>query len=149
MASSIRTTFIAGLAAATVCNAAAISRDIAGDNSWHRFVRSPSSPILKPHSILSANTTGNVINPSGLLDVNGKPTVLTRHKGDDAPSLVVDFGQNVVGIVSISFAGSSNSSDGYPGLKLAFSETQQYLTDTSDFTRSDNLPAVCGRNAST
>ncbi|KAJ5125473.1 hypothetical protein N7526_007650 [Penicillium atrosanguineum] len=129
-----------------VCNAAAISRDIAGDDSWHRFVRSPSSPILKPYSILSANTTGAVINPSGLLDGNGNPTVLTRNEGDDVPSLVVDFGQNVVGIVSISFAGSTNSSEGYPGLKLAFSETQQYLTNTSDFTRSDNLPAIAVAN---
>jgi hypothetical protein len=29
-----------------------------------------------------------------------------------------------------------------PGLELAFSETQEYLTDTSDFTRSDNGDAI-------
>ncbi|KAJ5716831.1 hypothetical protein N7488_002477 [Penicillium malachiteum] len=68
--------------------------------------------------------------------------MLTRNEGDtDIPSLVFDFGQNVVGILSINFAGSSNSSEGFPGLKLAFSETQQYLTNVSDFTRSDNMGA--------
>lgn len=139
---------IAGLAAGTVCNAAAVHRDTSGGDSWHRFVRSPSNPIVKPHSILSANTTGDVTNPSGLLGGNGNPTVMTRKEGDMPPSLVVDFGQDVVGIVSISFAGSTNSTEGFPGLKLAFSETQQYLTNTSDFTRSDNLPVVCQDEAS-
>lgn len=138
---------IAGLTAGTVCNAVAVHKDTSGDD-WHRFVRSPSNPTVKPHGILSANTTGDVTNPSGLLGGNGNPTVMTRKEGDMPPSLVVDFGQNVVGIVSISFAGSTNSTEGFPGLKLAFSETQQYLTNTSDFTRSDNLPAVCQDEAS-
>jgi hypothetical protein len=52
-----------------------------------------------------------------------------------APSVVVDFGQDVVGYPRLKLAGASAND---PGLELAFSETQQYLTNTSDFTRSDN-----------
>jgi hypothetical protein len=52
-----------------------------------------------------------------------------------APSVVVDFGKDVVGYPRLELDGASAND---PGLELAFSETQQYLTDTSDFTRSDN-----------
>jgi Bacterial alpha-L-rhamnosidase 6 hairpin glycosidase domain len=50
------------------------------------------------------------------------------------PSLVVDFGQDVVGYTKIRFAWAS---DNNPGVRLAFSETTEYLTDRSDFARSD------------
>ncbi|KAJ5805263.1 hypothetical protein N7474_011150 [Penicillium riverlandense] len=133
---------LAALLAASVGCAAFDKRTIAlGDRSWHEYVRSPKTSIVKPKTILAANTTGDVSNPGGMLGGNQSPTVLTRKQAsDDIPSVIVDFGQNVVGIVAISFAGSTNSSAGFPGLKLAFSETQQYLTNVSDFTRSDNLP---------
>ena len=51
------------------------------------------------------------------------------------PSVTVDFGINVVGYPRIAFAWASNNN---PGVRLAFSETTQYLTDRSDFARSDN-----------
>lgn len=53
-----------------------------------------------------------------------------------APTIVLDFGINVVGYPIISFGGAS---DNHPGVRLAFSETLTYLTDISDFTRSDNV----------
>jgi hypothetical protein len=52
------------------------------------------------------------------------------------PAVVVDFGKPVVGFLSISFAGASNNR---PGIRLAFSEMTEYLTDVSDFTRSYNV----------
>ena len=58
------------------------------------------------------------------------------------PTIVVDFGINVVGFPQISFGGASTN---HPGVRLAFSETLEYLTEISDFTRSDNVrfhPAV-------
>jgi hypothetical protein len=132
------------LALVAGCSAGVVYRDVYGESTWHKYVRSPSTSIVKPKSILAANITGNVSNPNGFLDGNDAPTILSRKPGDlHIPSIVVDFGQNVVGIVSIDFARSTNSSQGLPGLKLAFSETQQFLTNTSDFTRSDNLPDVC------
>lgn len=52
------------------------------------------------------------------------------------PIIVVDFGINVVGFPQISFGGASSNS---PGVRVAFSETLEYLTDISDFSRSDNV----------
>ncbi|MCI3273628.1 alpha-L-rhamnosidase-related protein [Streptomyces cylindrosporus] len=51
-----------------------------------------------------------------------------------APSVTIDFGKVVVGYPRIRFTSASDNS---PGVRLAFSETRQFLTDRSDFTRSD------------
>jgi hypothetical protein len=51
------------------------------------------------------------------------------------PSVTVDFGQVVAGYPVVRFAGAS---PGGPGVRLAFSETTQYLGDVSDFSRSYN-----------
>jgi len=119
---------------------------------WQKYVRSPSSNIVTPVRIVSNMTEGNVTNPDGLLSPGSGPTILTRTAPSNAtytlgsnppnttPVIVVDFGQNVAGYLSIRFAGASNSTPGLPGIRLAFSETIQYgyLTDVSDFSRSDN-----------
>lgn len=113
---------------------------------WHKFARSPVSNIVKPIGIVSSSTTGNVSNPSGLIGGHkrdGSPTVLTRQTTSDGiPTIVADFGKNVVGILNLQFTGAQSFSTGLPGLRLAFSETMQYLTDRSDFTRSDNASGV-------
>lgn len=51
-----------------------------------------------------------------------------------APSVTIDFGKVVVGYPEVDFCRASDNS---PGVRLAFSETLQYLTERSDFTRSD------------
>lgn len=51
-----------------------------------------------------------------------------------APSVTVDFGKVVVGFPRVRFTSASDNS---PGVRLAFSETKQFLTERSDFTRSD------------
>lgn len=51
-----------------------------------------------------------------------------------APSVTLDFGKVVVGYPTVDFAWASDNS---PGVRLAFSETLQYLSERSDFTRSD------------
>jgi hypothetical protein len=113
------------------------------DPTWHRYVRSPGSKVVKPTGILLDSIVGNVSNPTGLIHGLGA-TVLSRSNDIDLlPTIVVDFGQNVVGILSLEFSGSQNMSTGLPGLRLAFSETLEYLSDRSDFTRSDNANGVC------
>lgn len=52
----------------------------------------------------------------------------------EAPTVTVDFGKVVVGYPRVRFAWASDNS---PGVRLAFSETRQYLSDRSDFARSD------------
>jgi len=53
---------------------------------------------------------------------------------EQPPSVTLDFGKVVAGYTKLDFAGAS---DNHPGVRLAFSESTQYLTDRSDFTRSD------------
>lgn len=60
-----------------------------------------------------------------------------------APSLVVDFGKVVVGYPRLHFTGASA---GMPGVRLAFSESLENLSDRSDFTRNDQRD---GRNQGT
>jgi hypothetical protein len=55
------------------------------------------------------------------------------------PSVTVDFGKVVVGYPRIRFTSASANS---PGVRLAFSETRQFLTERSDFTRSDQSGGV-------
>ncbi|TKA06316.1 alpha-L-rhamnosidase-related protein [Actinacidiphila oryziradicis] len=60
---------------------------------------------------------------------------------DDIPRVVVDFGKVVVGYPHVRFASASGNS---PGVRLAFSETLQFLTDRSDFTRADQSGVASG-----
>jgi len=50
------------------------------------------------------------------------------------PSVTLDFGQVVVGYPRVKFAWASSN---HPGVRLAFSETTQYLSNRSDFIRND------------
>lgn len=121
--------------------------DLPRDN-WQKYVRAPPDKNIKPVKIVSFK--GNVNNPDGLL--TGEGTVLTRKivaAGNTTaagrpiveapPEIVIDFGQNYPGFLSIKFGGATNSTPGFPGIRLAFSETLQYLSNVSDFSRSDNV----------
>ena len=111
--------------------------------SWQQYVRASSGSVIEPHYVLPQYTNGNVSNPLGIIK-GGSPTVLTRtHLSNIRPTIVVDFGQNTVGIVSIDFGGSTNYSSGRPGIRLAFSETLGFLSDVSDFSRSYNVGILC------
>ena len=101
--------------------------------SWQKYVRGPNSTIVSPQAIWK--TAGDVTNAEALIHHNGFATLRRNKTSDPIPSITLDFGINVVGYPQISFAGASSNS---PGIKLAFSETKEYLTNISDFTRSDN-----------
>ncbi|KAI2624006.1 glycoside hydrolase family 78 protein [Hypomontagnella submonticulosa] len=108
------------------------------DTSWHQYVRAPPSNVVKPKAVLSEYTAGGVANPEGLITGNNVTTLTREGPEAEKPSLVLDFGQNIVGSLEIDFAGSTNTSDGFPGLRLSFSESLEFLGNRSDFTRSDN-----------
>src|SRR5438094_345571 len=87
--------------------------------SWYRYVRAPKSNIVRPAAVLSSYTQGDVENPDGLV-TGTAPTVLSRDTGSGGTTtLIVDFGQNVVGQLLLEFAGSTNGSQGFPGIRLA------------------------------
>lgn len=97
-------------------------------------------------AVLGGYTQGNVTNPDGIIG-DGITTLTRNSEADDMPSIVVDFGQNYPGILSVRFAGSEvfqvsggGNTSALPGITLAFSESLQNLSNRSDFTRSDNMP---------
>lgn len=124
------------------------------DTSWHQYVRAPSSTTLLPVRWLPAYSNGSITNGDGIISGGLGVTTLTRNSSsEDMPSIVLDFGQNYAGILSINFAGAEvagtgggrgaynvSASSSLPGLTLAFSESLELLTNRSDFTRSDNQP---------
>ena len=66
------------------------------------------------------------------------PAVLAT---DDIPRVVIDFGKVVVGYPHVRFHSASANN---PGVRLAFSETLQFLSDRSDFTRADQSGVASG-----
>ncbi|KAK8031908.1 hypothetical protein PG990_001642 [Apiospora arundinis] len=121
------------------CHAASAADDEPG---WHKYVRAPSTRLVTPKVVLTNYTLGNVTGVEGLID--GKSVaLLTRSQNssgtdDIPPTIVLDFGQNVVGLLKINFTSAGSFDSGYPGLRLIFSETKEFLTNKTDFTRSDN-----------
>jgi hypothetical protein len=118
------------------------ARQDGSSSSWQQYVRASPNTTITPVKVLS--TTGNVTNANGILTSGGGDATLSRQSAAEAvPCITVDFGQNTVGLLNIHFAGSQVSpatgyTPGYPSIQLAFSETLEYLTNRSDFTRSDN-----------
>ncbi|KAI9739455.1 MAG: hypothetical protein M1818_005143 [Claussenomyces sp. TS43310] len=109
--------------------------------SWQQYVRGPSVRNIQPVRVLHDLIIGDVTNPDNLLDVGGGVTILHRPSDTDVPPcIVLDFGIDVVGFPKISFA--SGSSPNHPGIKIAFSETLGFLSNRSDFTRSDNGESI-------
>lgn len=128
----------------TAANPAPVHRAIKArqlkDTDWQQYVRAPSSTTISPVAYLAEYSSGNLTNPDGVVG-NGVATLTRTDSSQDLPSIVLDFGQNYAGILSINFAGASPLPDAggaVPGLALAFSESLEYLTNRSDFTRSDN-----------
>lgn len=115
---------------------------LSNDTSWQQYVRAPSSTTVTPVSYLQNYSSGNITNPDGMVG-DGVTTLTRTDSSQDVPSIVLDFGQNHAGVLSINFANTSAPADttAVPGLLLAFSETLEYLTNRSDFTRSDNQAA--------
>ncbi|MET8764716.1 trehalase family glycosidase [Lentzea sp. NPDC004782] len=86
----------------------------------------PASRTLKPISVL--RTTGTVTAPGNL--VTGGPARLSGRNS----SVVLDFGKEVGGLISLGFAGASDTGQ---RVGLAFSETARYAGTDSDLSNQD------------
>lgn len=107
--------------------------------SWYKYVRASPSRTVYPSRILTKYTKGNLTNAEALLHDKGVTTLTRNNSSSREPTIVIDFGQNTAGLLQIEFAGSTNFTRGRPGLRLAYSETLQFLSDRSDFSRSYNV----------
>jgi Bacterial alpha-L-rhamnosidase 6 hairpin glycosidase domain len=95
---------------------AAVSNPCAADNY------SPTSRTLAPTAVFT--TTGTVSNPASVL--SGQSTRLTGN----GSSVTLDFGKEVGGIVTLTFAGASDASE---SVGLAFTESNLNVGENSDW----------------
>ena len=125
------------MAMLALCFLFLVSTALAAQPSWHKYVRAPESNLVTPKAIL--HTNGSVENAENLVSKSGVSILKRPSTNDTVASITLDFGQNIIGFIQVHFAGASNN---HPGIRLTFSETKEYLTNVSDFTRSDNGDAI-------
>ena len=102
------------------------SADFCGP-ALERYVLAPESRSIYPKAIGRVDLNGGIVSePAGLLAPGGNPTVIERLPTSD-PAIVLDFGRNISGQVTV-VTGTSSS----PELRLAASESLAFLTRDSD-----------------
>jgi alpha-L-rhamnosidase len=114
-------------AAGAVAHAAALSaHPVAADRGWDRYVEAPSSREVRPVRVVSA--TGQVHDPTALLQGHAGTTTLTYPAGGTAPVLVLDYGKEVGGYVKFTVAAASQPAE----LKSSYSEVLANLSPSGD-----------------
>lgn len=107
------------------------------ESSWQQYIVGPQERIIYPQRIVS--TSGNVTNAQAVIQRSGD-LVLSRSSQDETPpAVILDFGINVVGFLRVAFNGATANR---PGIRIAFSETLQFLSDLSDYSRSNGASPI-------
>lgn len=109
------------LAAVTPGHAAAA----AGGPHWQSYVHG-SPAVAYPVRVVS--TSGSVTNAGALTKQGSGTAVITRAAGDPAPSIILDYGQDVGGIPQFTV----QAADGSPTLQAGYAETLSFLTPDGD-----------------
>jgi hypothetical protein len=107
---------LAGLLLVVLCSASSAPAAI-----WDQYNYAPGSRTVGPSSVHSIR--GSVVNPSNVL--SGQATAIVGN----GSYLVLDFGKEVGGIVTLTFSASSDASQ---RVGLAFTESSLYVGTNSD-----------------
>jgi Bacterial alpha-L-rhamnosidase 6 hairpin glycosidase domain/Bacterial alpha-L-rhamnosidase C-terminal domain len=99
---------------------------VAARSDWASYVEAPSSRDVRPVRVV--RVTGQVDNPSGLVQGGSGTTTLTYPVGGTAPVLVLDYGREVGGYADFSVT----SAPAPTVLQSAYSEVLANLTATGD-----------------
>ena len=116
-----------GKALALVVLIALLPTQARAANPWDAFNLAPTTRTLAPVSVYQ--TSGNVSNPNNLLSGNA-----TRLTGSGS-RITLDFGKEVGGFISLTFAGASDTSE---SVGLAYSESSNYVGTNSDDSNGSN-----------
>lgn len=92
---------------------------------WRSYVHG-STGTAYPARVVTAS--GSVSNPQALTDPGSGTTVITRAAGEPAPSIVLDYGQDIGGIPEFGVQAES----GQPSLQAGYAEAQRFLTPDGD-----------------
>ena len=89
---------------------------IAENGSWRGYDEAPATALVHPVRVL--RVTGDVSNPQALADpASGQTTTLTYPLGATAPSLILDYGQDVGGLPELADAAGTGL------IQTSYSET--------------------------
>lgn len=101
--------------------------------AWQRYVPAPPTPEVAPTAIIT--TSGDVTGAQSLVGaLGGGRATLTDKEGSTAPSITVDYGEDVSGIPYFDV----RSARGSPTLRATYSEARQYLGSSGDNTPSSS-----------
>ncbi len=95
-----------GHPSATVLAEQLSRRPVVESPAWRAYDEAPSVSVVRPVRVLAV--TGPVTNPRGLVG-GGGVTTLTDAPGAPAPSLVLDYGQEVAGLATFDVAATSGA----------------------------------------
>ena len=104
-----------------MANTAALQNKAASGNPWDVYMLAPATRTLTPVAIYT--TSGTVSNPTNVLSGSA-----TRISGTGS-YITLDFGKEVAGIVTLSFADASTSNE---SVGLAFTESNAFVGTASD-----------------
>ncbi|MEU9190515.1 alpha-L-rhamnosidase C-terminal domain-containing protein [Streptomyces sp. NPDC048484] len=93
---------------------------------WREYVRTPKSSDVCPVSVVS--TSGAVEGARNLLCGGSGGATLTYAEGGEAPTVLLDYGQEVGGLPYFTVSAASGS----PTLKAAYSEGLRYMSPSGD-----------------
>jgi hypothetical protein len=94
--------------------------------SWKSFVLGDGAPVVTPVRI--ASTSGAVTNARGLVDPSKGPATFTFTPGEDAPTIVLDYGREFGGLPYFDVSGVAPSGGATSvNLRAGYSETYEFM----------------------
>ena len=106
--------------------------------NWQPYVLATGASRLTPIRIVSVS--GKVSNPVGLLDGTRGGAKLTWDGKGAMPTILVDYGVESGGVALFTVTATSARLFAPVTVRVAFSETQQFMTATGDYFTSEDIP---------
>ena len=105
--------------------------------NWQNYVLATGASQLTPARIVSVS--GKVSNPVGLLDGTRGGAKLTWDGRGAMPTILVDYGVESGGVPLFTVTATSARLSAPVTVRVAFSETQQFMTATGDYWTSEDI----------
>ena len=105
--------------------------------NWQQYVLATGASLLTPARIVSVS--GKVSNPAGLLDGTGGGAKFSWDGRGPAPAILVDYGIESGGVPLITVTATSGRLFAPVVVRVAFAETQQFMTVTGDYSTFEDI----------
>ena len=105
--------------------------------NWQAYVLATGAARLSPVRIVS--TAGNITNAAGLMSGGSGPATLTWNGTGPAPTILLDYGKESSGSPVLTVTATSGRLFAPVLVRIAFSETQQFMTPTGDWGAAEDV----------